>query len=560
MDILEQLDEQQRQVVTYWEGPLYVLAGAGTGKTRALTHRIAYGVHTGRYHTDQVLALTFTHKAAAEMAHRLGDLGVDGVAARTFHSAALRQLQHFWPIVTGGRLPDIVPSKAALIARALETMKIRVDTAVLRDLAGDIEWRKVQGFTLEEYLENRPARGGSLPGLLSIDVLADIHARYEKVKDELGRIDFEDVLLATVGMLENEKRVLDQVRSQYSVFLVDEYQDVSPIQQRLLDVWLGEREDVVVVGDASQTIYTFAGASSDYLLSFADRYPGAALVRLEQNYRSGAHIVRAANQIMAGKPGALTLVAMAGDALPITRHRSANDVQEARWVAETISGLIEGGTSPDEIAILMRFGAQSLVLETALRDRGVSFRVQGATAFFEEPHVKRAVMEIRGAAVAGVGGSLAQVVDDILFGLGLAGEEPDHQGAERSRFEDLLALRNLAHEAATGMTLAEFSDMLQRRSQTGDSPSVGALTLSTVHSAKGQEWPVVFMVGLAEGLFPISYAKTDAGVDEERRLFYVGMTRARERLYLSFATAGREGSAPREASRFLRGLGDTVDS
>lgn len=552
MDILAGLDEQQRVVATTFDGPLCVLAGAGTGKTRSITHRIAYGVHTEQYQPDQILALTFTQKAAAEMAHRVRDLGVAGVAARTFHSAALRQLQHFWPIVTGGYLPDIMPSKASLVARALEGMKIQVDQAVLRDLAGDIEWRKVQGFTIEDYVRHRPARGGTLPGLLSIEVLADIHERYETLKDENKRIDFDDVLLAAVGMLESEKRVLDQVRAQYRYFLVDEYQDVSPIQARLLEVWLGEREDLVVVGDASQTIYSFAGARSDYLLEFAESYPRATVVKLEKNYRSGAHIVSVANQIMAGKPGALTLQPVESEALPVVRHRAATDTAEALWIASRIAELHAQGTSLEDCAVLMRFGAQSLAVENALRGQGVSFRVQGATAFFLEPHVARAVMEIRGAAIAGIQGDLVSVVNDILFGIGLTGDVPEHHGAERAKYEDLLALRGLVADAEPGTTLLEFSDTLVRRSETGDSPSVGAVTLSTVHSAKGQEWPVVFALGLSEGQFPISYATSPAAVDEERRLFYVAVTRARRRLFLSYSERSREGNSVKDASRFLR--------
>jgi len=556
MDVLAGLDDAQKLVVTSVDAPVCVFAGAGTGKTRSITHRIAYGIQQGMYPPDQVLALTFTTKAAAEMAHRLRDLGVRGVQARTFHSAALRQLQHFWSPVTGGHLPDLVPSKSRLIARALETMKIEVNQAVLRDIAGDIEWRKVHAYTMADYLTHRPQRVGSLPGLLSLEVMVDIHERYEAVKDEQNRIDFEDVLLATLGMFESEKKVLDQIRAQYSVFVVDEYQDVSPVQHALLTAWLGDREDIVVVGDASQTIYSFAGASSRYLLEFPDRFPHAHVITLETNYRSTKHIIFAANQVMAGHQGALTLVSANDDATPLSRHVASTDAAEAQYVATKTKELVQAGVSPDDVAILMRFGAQSLPLENALREAGVSHRVQGATAFFEEPHVKRAVMEIRGAAVAGVQGAVATVVNDILFGLGLGGPEPDHQGAERTKYEDLVALRELAQNIAPEVTLIEFSAALQRRMETGDNPSVGAVTLTTVHAAKGQEWPVVFMIGLAEGLFPISYAKTHETLEEERRLFYVGVTRAREQLFLSFASQGREGQPAREPSRFLRALGN----
>ena len=554
LDTLRDLDESQRVVATTWGGPLCVLAGAGTGKTRALTHRIAHGVAEGKYQPEQVLALTFTTKAASEMGQRLRALGVQGVATRTFHSAALRQLQHFWPTITGGRLPDIAPSKAPLIAKTLDQLSLSVDTAVVRDLAGDIEWRKVHAYTLEDYRVKRAALGKSLPGGLSLEVVASIHERYEQVKDELSRIDFEDVLLGTLGMLETEQRVVDRVRAQYGVFLVDEYQDVSPVQQKLLEVWLGSREDLVVVGDASQTIYSFAGASSSYLLEFPERYPQGTLVKLERNYRSGEHIVRAANHIMLGRPGALTLEAQGGSPEPIHRHIARTDEAEARYVATTIKSLIDEGASPDGIAVLIRFGAQSLEIESALRAQGIGVRIHGATPFFEETHVKRALMEIRGAAVAGVQGSLAQVVEDILFGLGLQGEAPDHQGAERNRHDDLAALRALAQSMPSGSTVADFSDLLADRAGAGDAPAVGAVTITTVHSAKGREWPVVCVVGLTEGMFPISYATTDEAIEEERRLFYVAVTRARDALYLSMAERGRAEQSPRAPSRFLQSL------
>ena len=555
VDALAGLDDHQRVVATTWGGPLCVLAGAGTGKTRALTHRIAYGIQEGHYQPDHVLALTFTAKAASEMGTRLQGLGVRGVAARTFHSAALRQLQHFWPTVAGGRLPDISGSKGRLVAQALESLHLGVDTAILRDIAADIEWRKVHGLTIEQYQTQRQGTPGDVPGGMSIEAMASIHERYERVKDEASRIDFEDVLLATVGLMEENSQVLEKVRAQYSALLVDEYQDVSPLQQRLLDLWIGPREDVVVVGDASQTIYTFAGASSHYLLDFPTRYPGARVVKLEKNYRSTPEIVDAANSVVRGKPGALTLDPVSASGEPLHRHVAADDAGEAQYVATVVAEKIGHGVAPDDIAVLMRFGAQSLAIENALRQKSISYRVRGATAFFEEPHIKRAVMEIRGAFVAGVSGNLVSVVEDILFGLGLGPEAPDHHGAERSRYEDLAALRDLARAQAPNVTLAGFSEELAERSAAGDAPTLGALTLTTVHSAKGREWPVVFMIGLAEGQFPISYARSEEQIEEERRLFYVGITRAQRELYLSFAERSKEGSSQRQMSRFLEALG-----
>jgi DNA helicase-2/ATP-dependent DNA helicase PcrA len=266
-------------------------------------------------------------------------------------------------------LPDIAPSKGRLIAKALETLHLTPDTALLRDIAAEIEWRKVQGLTPEQYQASRQERGGSLPGRMSPEAIRGVHERYEQVKDEASQIDFEDVLLATVGLFEENPQVLEKVRAQYTSLLVDEYQDVSPLQQRLLDLWIGPREDVVVVGDASQTIYTFAGASARYLLDFGERYPSAQVVKLEKNYRSTPEIVTAANSVVAGKPGALTLTPVRKSGAPLRRHVAVDEAAEAAYVAATVTGALARGVSPDDIAVLLRFGAQSLAVENALGSR-----------------------------------------------------------------------------------------------------------------------------------------------------------------------------------------------
>jgi DNA helicase-2/ATP-dependent DNA helicase PcrA len=554
-DLLVGLNEGQKEVATWFESPVVVLAGAGTGKTRALTHRIAYGVTEGHYRAENTLALTFTQKAAAEMAGRLRILGVEQVSARTFHSAALRQLQHFWPKLTGGFLPDIVSSKAGIVAHVLETMRVRVDQAVLRDIAAEVEWRKVKSFSPDDYLHAVSAGLRTTPAGLSAEDMVEVFTRYETAKTERKRIDFEDVLLLAVGMLESEPGVLAQVRERYRHFLVDEYQDVSPIQQRLLDLWLGPAKDVCVVGDASQTIYTFAGATSDYLLGFPDALPDAHLIRLETNYRSTTTIVELANRVIAGQPGALTLVSKNGPGPEVELIDSDTDDHEAQAIAQRIVALGTQGSPPGDIAILHRYTAQMLAIEGALRQHGVAVYVQGGTRFFDQPHVKRAVMEIRGAAVAGVQGSIAQVVTDILYGVGYQAKEPDHRGAERSTWEDLRALIELAERADQAMTLQEFSDELAKRAAAHDEPDRDAVTLTTVHAAKGREWPVVVVMGLTEGNFPISYAKTETEIAEEQRLFYVAVTRAKQRLILSLGRSQRQGAATtRTPSRFLRSL------
>jgi DNA helicase-2/ATP-dependent DNA helicase PcrA len=545
-ELLAGLDEQQRQAAEALLGPVVLLAGAGTGKTRAITHRIAYGVATGVYSPSRVMALTFTARAAGELRSRLRTLGAGGVSARTFHASALSQLGFFWPQVVGGTAPKLLDSKGRMIAHAAESVRLKLDTATLRDTASEIEWRKVSRLTLEQYA----VAGRPLPSALTVDKMVDLQRAYETVKDERRQMDFEDVLLVTAGMIESEPRVAQQVREQYRFFVVDEYQDVSPLQQELLSLWLGERNDVCVVGDASQTIYTFAGATPDYLLGFPSAYDDATVVRLEQNYRSTPAIVDAANRIMRGRAGALDLHAVAGApaGAPPSVSEHPNDRAEARAVADAIRLEIESGTAPESIAILYRINVQSAVLESALGDAGVPFVIRGATRFFDQREVKEAIMLLKGASVNTRPEPLFQTVSDVLRSLGWTQDAPATRGAVRDRWESLNALMDLADEAPADTTLAEFVAELLERQAGQHEPTMAAVTLATLHSAKGLEWDSVYLVGVSEGLLPISYARTDLGVEEERRLFYVGITRARLRLRLSWAGPNRA------ASRFLADL------
>ncbi|RJT88410.1 ATP-dependent helicase [Cryobacterium melibiosiphilum] len=555
--LLAGLDDQQRVAAEALIGPVCMLAGAGTGKTRAITHRIAYGVATGAYAPNRVMALTFTSRSAAELRGRLRHLGAGGVAARTFHAAALSQLNYFWPHVVGGQAPRILDGKARLLGHVAETLHLKIDTATLRDLAAEIEWRKTSGLSLDQY--GAGIGGRALPGRLDLDQVVAMQERYERLKDERKQIDFEDVLLAMAGMIEAEPSVALQVREQYRFFVVDEFQDVSPLQYSLLLLWLGERRDLCVVGDASQTIYSFAGARSEYLLEFPGRYEDATVVRLEQNYRSTAAIVATANQLMRGRPGALTLQAAtasgagAGTA-PVVRD-FASDIAEARGIAQAVADLIAGGTRPEDIAILFRINVQAAVLEAALGDLGVSFQIRGSKRFFDLPEVKQAVMSLRAASVSIVGEPLFKSVSDVLRSLGWSQTAPDAPGAVRNRWESLNALMGLVDQAAPGTTFRQFTDELMERQAGQHEPTVSAVTLSTMHSAKGLEWEAVFVIGLSEGLVPITYAAGPLQVDEERRLLYVGITRARTRLALSWAATGPQQRAPRERSRFLEELG-----
>ena len=559
--ILDGLDAQQREAAEALLGPVCILAGAGTGKTRALTHRIAYGVATGAFDPERMMALTFTTRAAGELRTRLRALGAGGVSARTFHAAALAQLNFFWPRVIGGQTPRILAAKGAAIAHAAESVRMKLDTAVLRDVAAEIEWRKVSQLTIEQYA--RAAASRSMPNDVSLETMVALHEGYERIKDERRQIDFEDVLLATAGMLDDEPWVAEQVRAQYRFFVVDEYQDVSPLQQSLLDLWLGPRRELCVVGDASQTIYSFTGATSDYLLGFGSRYPGARVVRLENNYRSERPVLELANRLMRGRAGALELT----PALPSSSRAEVpapvaydTDVEEARAVAAAIAEEIAGGTRPEQIAVLYRVNAQGPHLQAAIAAAGVSVRELGGTKFFDLDVVKRAILELGSVAReqrATPEPPLFQSVSDVLRANGWSAEAPEAAGAVRERWEALNAIIELADQAPAGTSLAAFVAELRDRQAAQHEPTLSSVVLSTLHSAKGLEWDSVYLVGLSEGLVPVSHARGLAGIDEERRLLYVGITRARRRLSLSWSRAGLRGQR-REPSRFLAELGTST--
>ena len=550
--LLDGLDDQQRVAAEALLGPVCLLAGAGTGKTRAITHRIAYGVATGVYPPGRVMALTFTARAAGELRGRLRALGAGGVAARTFHASALAQLNFFWPQVIGGTMPRLLDSKARLIAHAADGLKLKLDTATLRDAAAEVEWRKTSRLSVEQYA----TRTRTLPTSLPMDRMVDLQRAYEDLKDERRQLDFEDVLLAAAGMIEAEPRVAQQVREQYRFFVVDEYQDVSPLQHDLLELWLGDRDDLCVVGDASQTIYSFAGASPEYLLGFAAEHENAVVLRLEQNYRSAPPIIDAANRLMRGRPGALSLTAaseLTGPRPTVNTYDS--DSSEARAVAAAIAEEIASGIPPEQIAVLYRINVQSQAIETALGDAGVPCVVRGATRFFDQREVKEALMLLRGATVTTSIEPLFKTVSDVLRSIGWSQEPPEARGAVRDRWESLNALMQLAEAAVQGTTLKQFVDELFERQAWQHEPGLSAVTLATLHSAKGLEWESVHLVGLSEGLLPISYAKDAAAVEEERRLLYVGVTRARRRLGLSWSASPAPGrSAQRQPSRFLSDL------
>ncbi|BAV40639.1 ATP-dependent DNA helicase UvrD2 [Mycobacterium ulcerans] len=569
------LDDEQREAVFAPRGPVCVLAGAGTGKTRTITHRIAQLVASGHVAAGQVLAVTFTQRAAGEMRARLRGLdaaaqtssGVGAVRALTFHAAAHRQLRYFWPRVVGDIGWQLLDSKFAVVARAAGRARLNASSDNVRDLAGEIEWAKASLITPEQYPAAVAVASRDTP--LDAAQIAAVYAEYEslKVRDEsLTLLDFDDLLLHTAAAIENDAAVAQEFRDRYRCFVVDEYQDVTPLQQRVLLAWLGDRDDLTVVGDANQTIYSFTGASPRFLLDFSRRFPDATLVRLERDYRSTPQVVSLANRVIAAARGRV-----AGSRLQLTGQREPgpapsfdeypDEVAEATAVAASIARLIQSGTPASEIAILYRVNAQSEVYEEALTEAGIAYQVRGGEGFFNRQEVKQAMVALQRAAERDIEAALPDVVRTVLEPLGLTAEEPAGTRA-RERWEALSALAQLVDDEVAQrphLQLAGLLAELRARADARHPPVVQGVTLASLHAAKGLEWDAVFLVGLADGTLPISRALAHGPeseqVEEERRLLYVGVTRARVHLALTWALArspgGRQGRKP---SRFLNGI------
>ena len=550
-DVLAGLDAEQRHAAETLLGPVCILAGAGTGKTRAITHRIAHGIHEGVYSPGTLLALTFTAKAAGELRHRLRVLGAGGAVVRTFHAEALAQLGHFWPDLVGGSAPRLLDNKARYIAEAGERAKVRLGPGAVRDVAGEIEWRKTSELSIEGYLA--AARHRPLPRGLDADAIADIQRHYEEIKDERRRIDFEDVLLVACGMLDSEPIARDRVRAQYRFFVVDEFQDVSPLQHRLLKLWLGDRSDLCVVGDANQTIYTFAGASSEYLLGFGRDHPGAEIVRLERNYRSAPQVLDLANRLMRGKPGALDLRAATAVRGAVAEPVAyADDSAEAAGIADAVAAELAAGADPAQIAVLHRVNEQARGFEEAFTARGIVTRSLSGTPFFEIPAVRKLTSALAVQAQRFPEDPVRGFIADTARAAGWTVDRA-HSRLGPQDWAGLDAVVRFAEATPEDVTLARFAAELDDREQSkGDLP-MRAVVLATLHAAKGLEWDSVHLAGLAEGLLPVVHARGAAAIDEERRLLYVGITRARRRLSLSWARRGQR-DRERQPSRFLQEL------
>lgn len=567
---LSLLDEDQRRAATAPRGPVCILAGAGTGKTRTITYRIANMVDQGFVNPQRVLAVTFTARAAGEMRDRLRMMGVAGVQAQTFHAAARRQLKYFWPQVAGDLPWTLLDNKFPLVARAVRSVGLDNSKDMIRDVLAEIEWAKSALVSAEDYESVIAETDRTAPA--DAAKVAEAFRRYEKAKatPDMMHLDFDDLLMHIAGAIENVPAIAETFREQYRTFVVDEYQDVTPLQQRVLSAWLGDRDDLTVVGDANQTIYSFNGASPEYLLNFSRSYPDGTIVKLQRDYRSTPQVTDLANRVIGKATGRaagtrLELQGMREPGPEPTFKAYESEENEAQEVAGQVLTLLNQGVPASEIAILYRINAQSEQFEQALADAGVVYQVRGGEGFFRRPEIVEAIRVLIAATRRDdLPEDPVAIARAAFVELGLSAIEP--QGAQaRERWQSLNALVALIEkivESTPDIDLNGVLGELRRRSTDKQAPAMEGVTLATVHAAKGLEWDAVFLVGLSEKLMPINHAikAGDEQIEEERRLFYVGITRAREHLALSWALAKTAGSrASRERTRFLDGIAPGVE-
>ena len=530
--ILDGLNPEQRRAAEAVRGPVCILAGAGSGKTTTITRRIAWQVASGGVRSDKILAVTFTDKAAGEMRARLQRLGVDGVEARTFHSAALAQLRR----AKGDGPGRILASKALLLRQIGNTLPPPYRFRPAGDLATEVEWAKNRRLTPQNYRNGLDGHEPPIPN----DLMATVFREYERRKEASGLIDFEDLLELAVRMYEEDEWALAALRERYTAFTVDEYQDVNLLQQSLLELWLGGRDDLCAVGDDYQSIYGFTGASPEWLLGLATRFPQATVVRLEENYRSTPQVLGLANRLVPKLGGAeKSLRATRADGPEPALRGFDSPEEEGAFVLERVRALRAEGLPYEEMVVLMRLNARSVDFEELFADAKIPF--QGA-ALLSRDAARQLLKGLRGAGF----GSLAEEVRRVARQQGLVEPVPEGLGErELVRQADLARLCVLAEEFDDGSrTIEQWVEWLRARFDHG---AQGGVHLLTLHRAKGLEFDAVFLPRVEEKELPCKQAMRVPGqVAEERRLLYVGITRAKRHLALTWAG---------KPSRFLLELG-----
>lgn len=580
-ELLAGLNEEQRRAATAVTGPVRILAGAGTGKTRTITHRIAVQIMSGACTHDEVLAVTFTDRAARELRERLRALGLPGpVRTATFHSAAWAQLRYFWSQLSERPRPQVLARKGEVLAPLARRLRVE-----MRDLAAEIEWAKARLITPEGYPAAIEQVGREPP--VEPEQMVEAWAAYESTKTDRDLIDYDDMLVRGAEALADNAEVAAAVRARYRVFTVDEFQDVNPAQWQLLRAWLGDRDELCVVGDDDQTIYRFNGSSPAYLTDFTTAFPHATTVTLTHSYRSTTPVLSLANKVLWTKPRAQRkqLRSTVGDGPAPQLHEFDDDDAERAAVVARVRELLEAGTPPGEIAICYRINSQSADWEEALTAAGIPYLVRGEPGFFAHEAVRQALTVLseearlrpdgrredptrREDTVPAAPADPAEAVERVLRQrAGFTPGSPPTGEVARERHEHLTALVDLARRVAAAEPdpsrptagehgfAAVVGDLVDRAAagqETADPD--GAVTLLTLHRAKGLEFDAVFVVACEEGLLPISHAfDDDEAIEDERRLLYVGVTRARRHLWLSWAE--RRGTRRRRRSRLLTGLG-----
>lgn len=544
-EILEGLNPAQREAVRASRGPVVILAGAGTGKTTAITHRIAYQVASGAFPAGRILAVTFTEKAAGELRARLARLGVDGVEARTFHAAALSQLSRLWPAHMGAPIPEILDSKAPLIASLANALPPPHKFLPRAELANEIEWAKNRLVAPTGYLDELDRAGHEPP--IPAELMLRVFDGYERRKHRTGRIDFEDMLGLAVRLFDERPTAADAVRERFHAFTVDEYQDVNLLQAALLDRWLGGRDEICVVGDDHQSIYTFTGASPEHLLTFPERFPNATLVRLEENYRSTPQILTVANAL-AGRLGGFRkeLRATRPNGPNPTARALPDSAAEVTFVLDEVERLHAEGVSLEQIAVLYRINARSEPFEEAFAAAGLPYQVRDG-AFLRRPGPRTVLARLRRSASADAREAVETATDAVGFDPGAEPEDAE----EVTRQADLARLRALAAEFAGAHPDPDLASFLAELGTRFAAERSGrGVNLLTFHRAKGLEFDAVFLPRLLEKELPFRSGRAEADPEEERRLLYVGITRARRHLFLSWPLDPRT-----EPSRFLDELG-----
>ncbi len=510
------LNPEQRRAVESVRGPVCILAGAGSGKTTTITHRVANQVASGAFRSDEILAVTFTDKAAGEMRARLEALDATGVRACTFHSAALGQLRFFAPEQPG----KILASKALPLRYIGNSLRRPYRFRPAADLATEIEWAKNRRIPPADYLRSLGDHEPPIPP----DLMLRVYRDYERRKADQGYVDFEDLIEMAIRLFDADEGALQQVRDRYHAFTVDEYQDVNLLQQTLLDRWLGDRDELCAVGDDYQSIYAFTGASPEYLLAMPERFPRAAVVRLEENYRSTPEILGFANRLVPRLGGAEKVLRATRASGAEPAIRSFGDAEaEAAFIVECMHELHAAGTPYEEMALLIRTNARSADFEEALTEAEIPS--QGA-ALLSRDGARQLLKALRSS------GASVSEVRRIALEQGMLETIPDKLGErEVTRQNDLARLVRLAEEFGDG-TLAEFTAQLEERFGSNAGRGVHLLTY---HRAKGLEFDAVFLPRLEERELPSKLSKAPAAIAEERRLLYVGLTRAKRHLTVTWS-------------------------